>query len=270
MSSTDGIDNSINSVQRMNDLTNLLNLVRRARNLIANLHNETTDSADDTPNETLTDTAGNINNVQSSKDDAPSKVELMIHHQFLGVELVSPVCAGNSVTCYLSPDQRVVAASTIRVDFNIDPDRDESIGALIYKLQKKNASQPNEEIISSEEEATCIQLVVVWKVNSSKEFCVASFLIEHNNSYIWNEDRLVKLAENCKLFSIQHSLIKSTWSIRNNTVARMILNIAREKECFKLETTISEGSINENTLRPRCINLDRLVSMLILFTMVSC
>jgi hypothetical protein len=66
---------------------------------------------------------------QSAK--APSKVKLIIHHQFPGIELVSPICAGKCATCYLSPDQSVVVGSTTQAGFNINPDEDESIGILI-------------------------------------------------------------------------------------------------------------------------------------------
>jgi hypothetical protein len=62
-----------------------------------------------------------VNIVQPRQDDAPSKVELTIHYQFYGIELVSPVYVGDVVACYLSPDQRVNAGSTTRASFNIDP-----------------------------------------------------------------------------------------------------------------------------------------------------
>jgi hypothetical protein len=243
--STNDTDDLINSAKEVSALANLLILLQRTDSLIDNLL------------KTLAGDTSYVEAIQSLLNDAPSKVTMMIHHQFPGVELISPVCAGNGIACYLSPDQCVDVDSTIQADFNIDTDQKETIGALMYKLQRKSIDQSDEVAISSEEEVTCIQFVIIWKVNSSKEFCVASFLIEHDNSYVWNEDRLLELAKRCKLSNVRDGSIKYTWLIHGNTVVRMILNVAREKECCKLETIISEGSINENTLSPRYIDLDR-------------
>jgi hypothetical protein len=103
----------------------------------------------------------NVGVIQPYQSDAPSRSELVIHHQFPGVELVSPVYAFDGAKCYLPPDQRVDAGSTTQVGFNVDLVQEEAEGALMYKLKKKNIDQSNEETMSSEE-AVCIQLVMVW------------------------------------------------------------------------------------------------------------
>jgi hypothetical protein len=49
----------------------------------------------------------NINDADSIHplhNDPPSKVKLIIHNQFPGTELVSPVYAGEGTICYLSLD----------------------------------------------------------------------------------------------------------------------------------------------------------------------
>jgi hypothetical protein len=97
--------------------------------------------------------------IQPHQDDVPSKVKLIIHHQFPGVELTSPVYAGDGVTCYQSLDQRLDVSSTTQVSLNIDSTQDESIGILMYKLQSKNTEQMDKD------EATYIQLIIVWKVH---------------------------------------------------------------------------------------------------------
>jgi hypothetical protein len=73
--------------------------------------------------------------------DTTSKVELIIHPQFPGIELVSPVYYSDGAICYPSPDQKVDAGFTTQTSFNIDPDGDESIGALMCKLQRMNIDQ---------------------------------------------------------------------------------------------------------------------------------
>jgi hypothetical protein len=279
---TNNTDDFVNTAKRENDLANLLILERGLKNIITDSGNETSaDGADDLHHDTSTDsTDGFINSIQRMKyilnllktstvdtsyidsiqsllNGAPLKVMLMIHHQFPDVELISPFYAGDGAVCHLSPDQRVDAESTIQSDFSIDLTQEESVGILMHKLQRKNINQSNEVVISSEEEVTCIQFVIIWKVNSSKEVCVDAFLMEHDNNYAWDESRLIKLAKCCKLSNVRDGSIKSTWSIYDNTVLRIILNVSREKGYCKLEITISEGSINKNTLRPRYIDLDR-------------
>jgi hypothetical protein len=186
--------------------------------------------------------------IQSRQNGAPSEVRLIIHHQFPGVELVSPAYISTGATCCLSPDQSVDVGSIMQAGFNIDPDQ-ESIGILMYKLQRKGIDQSNEE-------ATCIQLVVIWKVNSSKEFCVVSHLIEHDKDRIWDRDGLMRLTECYELFNIQHGSVEDTWLMRDNTVLMASLNVVC-KEYYKLEMTISETSIKDDTQRLWYIGLDR-------------
>jgi hypothetical protein len=179
------------------------------------------------------------------------KMKLKIHHQFPGIELVSPVYAVDGATRYMPLDQRVDVGSTVQTGFNIDTDQKESIGVLLYTLQKKNTDQPNEE------ESTCVQLVIIWKVNSSKEFCVNLFLIEHDKDRIWDGDGLMELAEHYKLTNIQHVTIEETWLMHDNTVLMIRSNKTSKGDCYELEATISETSIKEDTQRLRYIGWDR-------------
>jgi hypothetical protein len=98
---------------------------------------------------------------------------------------------------------------------------------------------------------------MVWNVDSSKEFLVDSFLIEHDKDHVWDRDGLMKLMEHCELYNIQHYPIEDTYLMHDHTVLMTSLNMTHEAECYKLEITISEGSINENTWRLRYIDLDR-------------
>jgi hypothetical protein len=186
---------------------------------------------------------------------APSKVKLTIHHQFPGIELVSPECVSN-VTCYLS-HQRVDVGSTMKASFNNIPDHDESIGALMYKLQRKNNDQSNENDISNEEEALCTQLVIIWKVYKSGRFYVYSFLIEHDGGRIWNRDQLMELAKRCESFNIQHGPIEDTWLMYDHTVLMIRVNVTRAGECYRVKMTMSEANINEDTRKPWYIGLNR-------------
>jgi hypothetical protein len=193
--------------------------------------------------------------IRSLLYDTLPKVELIIHHRFPGVELVSPLYYSDGV-CYLSPDQKVDAGSTMQAGFNADFFQSESVGILMYKLQKQNTDQSNGETISTKE-ASCTQLVVIWKVNSSKEFFIASFIIEHDERHIWDRDRLKRMANYYKKINIQHGPIEYTWLMRDNTALMTRENVTLEEKCYKLEITISEGSIDEDTWRPWYFYLDR-------------
>jgi hypothetical protein len=196
----------------------------------------------------------NSNIIQPNQNSPPSKVKLIIHNQSPGIELVSPVYCSDGAECYLPPNQRVDFGFTTQVYFIIDLDQ-ESIGSLMYKLQRKNIGEFSEKTMSSKDEATCIQLFIAWNVNNSREFCIYSCLIEHDKGHIWDRDRLMKLAKHYKLFDMQHGLIEETWLIHDNTALMTSLNVIREEECYKLEMTIS--SIKDGTQRPLYIDLNR-------------
>jgi hypothetical protein len=188
---------------------------------------------------------------QSHWFNTPSKVKLIIHNQFPGVELTFPLYYREGAECYHTPGQKVCVGFTTQAGFNIDYSQNKSIGTLMYKLQRKDI---DEEAISSEEE-TCIQFIVTWKFGIFGDFYVAPGLIEHDKSYVWNSYKLMELIEYCKLYDIQHGRIEETYLMRDNAVLMTSLNIICEEECYKLEIIISEGSINDNTQRPKYIGL---------------
>jgi hypothetical protein len=123
----------------------------------------------------MTSTYGTDAN-QQYQNGSPSKVKLVIHHQFPGIELISPEYYEEGATCYLSPDWRVTVGSTTKAGFDIDS-KNESIGTLLYKIQRKNTNQ-------SGGKETWIQLIINWKVSNSKEFCVISRLIKCTKSCV--------------------------------------------------------------------------------------
>jgi hypothetical protein len=205
---------------------------------------------------TSTDDTGNIATIQSSQDDTSPKVMLILH-QFPGIELTSPVYAARHATCYLPPDQSVDFGSTTQAGFNIDLFFwGESIGILMYKLQRKDIDQSNEEAISSKDEATCTQFFIIWKINSSKEFYMVSWLIEHDKDCVWDEDRLLELTKYYELYDI-HVFAEKTYLMHDNTVLMTSLSMTHEEECYKIVVTISEGSVKKNTRRIPYIGLDR-------------
>jgi hypothetical protein len=196
------------------------------------------------------------NTIQSRQNNAPSEIKLVIHRQCTGIKLVSPMYASDGLICYLSPDHRVDAGSIAQIRFNVDLTQSESVGILMYKLQRKNTEQSNEDTTSSEE-VTCTPLIMIWNINSFNDFYVYSRVIEQDKGYVWDRDKLMKLAERYSLFGVQHGPIKDTWLTSDNTALTTSLDAIHEEECYKLEMTISEASISDNTQKPWYIDLDR-------------
>jgi hypothetical protein len=187
--------------------------------------------------------------IQPCQNGAPSKVKLMIHHQFPGIELVSPLYCSNGAACCLLPDQRVNDGSMVQVGFNIDLSQRESIGVVMYRMERKNADEFDE--------ATCTQLVIIWMVDRSEKFSIVSHLLMHDKNCVWNSDKLMELAKHCRLSNVQHGPIEETWLLHDNTVLMTRVNTTFEEEYYKLEMTISETDIKDDTQRPQYIGLDR-------------
>jgi hypothetical protein len=190
---------------------------------------------------------------QQHQNDTPPEVRLVVHHQFPGIELISPVYACENATCHLSPDQKVDAGSTTQIGFNITnfsqgPSWRKPIGTLMYELKRKNTKQFNKNVISSEDEAARTQFVIRWEVNESKEFRVKSYPMECNKRETWNGDRLMRMDVYRPIFSI-YVPIEITYLMRDSTVLMTRANVTYEEKCYKLEITISEGSIKDDTQR---------------------
>jgi hypothetical protein len=205
----------------------------------------------------MTSTCSNVaDNIQSRHNNASSKMKLVINNQFPGIELVSPLYFSNGAVCYLSPDQRVDVGSTMQAIFNIDPDQGLSTIALIYTLQRKNVDHSNEEPMSNEE-ATCIRLFVSWMFRSPEEIYVVSDLIEYDRDHVWDNVGLLRLTLHYRPVDIQDGTIEETYLMYDNAVLMTRADVTHEEEYYKLEMTISETSIKDDTRRIQYIDLDR-------------
>jgi hypothetical protein len=268
MESTNGGDSSDN-MDLMPIHGYLVNSMLKAIDIVSSINSmqEEIDFIDSLLNRISTD--GSDADIIRSLNKIHSRVELIIHHQLPGVELVSPVYASNNAACYLLPDQRVDVGFTTQADFDVYFLGRDPVGILTYKLQKKNIDQSDGEVISSEDESRCIQLFIIWKIDSLKRFLAIPYLLEHDRDRVWDRDSLIKLANYYGLIYMQHGLIKLTYLMHDNTVLMTSLNAIYKERCYKLKLTITEGSIKDDTIRPQYIGLDRRVSIMILVTMFT-
>jgi hypothetical protein len=186
--------------------------------------------------------------IQIHQNGTPSEVKLMIYHECLGIELVSPLCYSNGATYDIPPNQRIDFDSVMQTKFNIDLSRNEFICALMYKLMGKNTNKHHK--------TTYTHLVTVWKIDKFKRFHLVLHLIEHDKDQVWDRDRLKRLAEHCKLFSTQHDPIKERWLLHNGTRLMTSVNASCEEKYYKLEMTLSSTTTTD-TQRPWYIDMDR-------------
>jgi hypothetical protein len=154
-----------------------------------------------------------------------SRVNLVIHHRFHGIELVSPEYACDGADCYLTAEQRVNLGSKAYACFRTNFAKSEPIGILMYEL--KNTKQSNKNAMSSEDETKCIRLFIIWKINNAKEFCVYSHLIEHDKGHTWDRDKLMKLAKYYTPYNI-HVPVELTYLMHDNTVLMKRVNVTHK------------------------------------------
>jgi hypothetical protein len=121
---------------------------------------------------------------------------------------------------------------------------------LTYKLERKNTEQFNKDDLSNEDKKTCVQLVITWGFNGSNEFLVFSSMFEYYKNF-WDEYRLLELVKwyRYKLYDIQHCPIEETYLMHDNTVLMIRVNVTYEEEYYKLDITISETSLKDDTQR---------------------
>jgi hypothetical protein len=155
----------------------------------------------------------------------------------------------------LPPAQRVDAGISMRTSFKMNFRR-MSTGILMYELRGKDTGQFDGNTISREDGEKRIQIFIIWKVNAPREFCVYSFLIEHDSGRIWDRDKLMELAKRHTLHDMQHGPIEYTCLVHDNTVLGARVNAAHD-ECYKLKVTIFEINIKDDTWRPWYIDVDR-------------
>jgi hypothetical protein len=185
------------------------------------------------------------------RNSTPSRLKLMIRNLCPSIKLTYPVYVSNDATCYLSPDQTVNVGSTTQAGFKNNLFCKNSSGALLYMIQRKNTHGRNE--------VTCTQFLIAWEVRGSGELFIALDLIEHDKNRTLDKNGLAKLAKDQRGFNIQCGLIEDTWIMHDNTVLMTRVNVIRETKCYRLEMTISEASVKDDTQRPRYIGLNRFV-----------
>jgi hypothetical protein len=180
--------------------------------------------------------------------------KLNIYNRCLNVGLASPVCiTSDELECHRVPDYEACTGGTMRSCFVIKSD-DESYGVLMYKLQRKRTHKSAE---ISKDTSSIAQILVVWRISESKELYTNVLLVEHDNSLIWNEDKLNKLYhKNHDWLKEYTDTTSDTWLVDNDIVLKTTFSVKDLKGNPELNISISEEN-DDYTIRPLCVDLER-------------
>jgi hypothetical protein len=178
--------------------------------------------------------------------------KLNIHNQCLNVDLVSPTyITGEEFECHKPPNYNVCAENIMKSAFIIKWDN-ESYGALMYRLQRK---QTHEHTESNEDTSSAIHLLAVWEISGSKKLCTDVLLVEHDKGFDWEKDSLEELyCKNSNRFRLYSGSVTETWSLGDNTALMITFEIMNRGRI--LDIAISEVERNNNTKAPAHIDLE--------------
>jgi hypothetical protein len=186
-------------------------------------------------------------------------LNIAIYSQYSGLELTSPVYFSTGA-CHVSLSQKTNAVNALEVSSGIDSDQKDLKGALLYKLQIKHANRADNQfdnsITPNKNIEKSIHLFVFWNVGDHDyEFRVC--LIEFDNEFTWNEDKLRKLYDkNRDQLKKYNGIISSTWITGNNMILKTSSRINYLEENSELNITISEEK-DDYAIRPFYIDLER-------------
>jgi hypothetical protein len=171
-----------------------------------------------------------------------SMVDITINNQCPNIELVSPVYFIRDAMCRIQFPQQVNAKSIVKANFVTDMNLDALGGALLYHLQRK------------EDASISTQLLIIWGcksdwIYSNIQLYLHVYLIEHESTLVWNEDKLKRLYH---VYNNQYDINIVEWWLNDNTR----LNIERESlhEGFEMEMIISEGKGRRQSQKPLWID----------------
>jgi hypothetical protein len=188
-------------------------------------------------------------------------LNVIIHNQYLNIELISPVYFCNHGTYYEYPSKKTNDNVMMKTSFRFDPKQDKPGGILMYEIQRKEReiSGPQSSVDTTytniiKETSKMIRLLVTWRIQNLKEPKVYITLIRHDDESILNEDKLVQLYKNTDAMS--SSPCGYTWLVGDNALLNVEYKYMR-KEDRELEITISEEFSHFHATKPRWIDPER-------------
>jgi hypothetical protein len=187
-----------------------------------------------------------------------SQVSLNIYNRCCDMDLISPVYFVHGGEWNVIPDHKIGINAIMRSRLELDFGWDILEGALIYRIHKYTAPnefiqdesehQPQTNNLTSSDyfthdeesyvvpdleayddddvmsdlirdEPKCIQLLVTWYGKHARELYVRALLIEHDQKFNWDKDKLRRLYQKYwHVLETQFDTIKNKWLLCDTTV----------------------------------------------------
>jgi hypothetical protein len=180
-----------------------------------------------------------------------SLLSLNIHNQCEDIHLSSPVYFIHGGKWRVLPDQEIVFNAVMQNCLEFDSGQNILNGVLVYKIQRQHTK--SNKLIQSE--SKCIQLLVAWHVDHTEKLCVRVLLVEHDEEFNWDEDKLRLLHQKC--WHLLDTLVKpigSNWLLRDTTL--LATTAETMNDGYGWDIFISEG-MKDNVRRPFWMNAAR-------------
>jgi hypothetical protein len=144
-------------------------------------------------------------------------VLLNMHNWCQDIHLTSPVYFMHGGKWHVVPDQEICANTVMQNCLELDAGQDLLEGALIYRIQRKNAKSAR----SIQDESKCIWLLVTWHGKHTEGLYVRVLLVEHDNEL--DENRLRRLYQ--KRWPLLKAQTKSNWTLNDMTILKTTIRV---------------------------------------------
>jgi hypothetical protein len=175
--------------------------------------------------------------------DLQSVMNVNINNQCSNIILTSLVYFIKDTTCYIQFPRQVNSKSIMKVNFITGLGRQTFGGALLYHLQGKEGV------------LTSTQLLVIWGYRFDWIYSHA-LLIEHESTFVWNEDKLERLynAYNSQ-YEVYTTIFREEWLLDDNTILKTACESSYRG--FETEVIISEDEYLSRPIKPLWIDPNR-------------
>jgi hypothetical protein len=184
-----------------------------------------------------------------------SKMDITIDSRCSNVELTSPVHFIKDIACHIHFPQKVDSKSRIEINFKTGLGGDTSGGALLYHLQRKASGKSDDRSDKSKDTSISTQLLVIWEFRIDR-FYSHVWLIEHESTLIWSEDKLKRLYDVYKSqYDTDIIFNPGKWMLDDNTRLQIMCEISHGG--FEMEVIISEERGVLHSVKPLWIDSNR-------------
>jgi hypothetical protein len=184
-----------------------------------------------------------------------SAIDMTIDNRCSNIELVSPIYFIKDTMLRMHFPQQVDSKSKMKVSFRTGMNRSTFGGVLLYYLQRKENEKPDDQSNADKDISISTQLLVIWGCISDKIYS-RTWLVEHENTLSWDENKLERLYYVYAGHYEEYSDIDpQAWLLDDN----IMLKIEREALYgeFKIEIIISEEKDQLCPQKPLWIDSNR-------------